>query len=85
MFLFILAVLQVFASVGTLGFNALVVNGKHPRNILFISNCADEYGVPVIGVLCTSSRASASSFPPSFAFLNNFLTVYTLCSASLLD
>ena len=29
-----------FASVGILGFNALTVNGKHPRSLLFISNWA---------------------------------------------
>jgi len=58
--------------VGTLGFSALIVNGKHPRNLLFISNCAGEYGAPVIGVLWSSSKASASSLPPFLAFFNNF-------------
>jgi len=65
--------LAKLASFGTLGFKALSVNGKHLRSLLFIINCAGEYGVPVMGVLRSSSRANASSFPPSFAFLNNFL------------
>ena len=84
--LFLLSILQLtLCSSGTLGSRDLAVNGKDPRNLLFIKNLAWEYDIPVIGVLRSSSKANCSSFFPSLAFLSSFLIVCRLRSASPFD